>query len=118
MERNNRETGSRYEELTAAFLEKQGYQIVEHNFRCRSGEIDLIGRDGPYLVFIEVKYRSSGKSGDPAEAVDKRKQKRIVNAARYYLYTHGYGENTPCRFDVAAILEQNVRIIKDAFSAI
>lgn len=113
--KNNRETGSRYEEQAAAYFVSQGYEILERNYRCRSGELDLIGRDGRYLVFIEVKYRSSGASGDPAEAVDERKIQKIVNTARYYLMTHGYGEETPCRFDVAAMTEDGIRVIRDAF---
>lgn len=93
----------------------QGYVILEKNYRCRTGEIDLIAKEGGYLVFIEVKFRSSAKSGDPAEAVDVKKIRRITGAARYYLLTHGYGEATPCRFDVVAILCGEVRLIKDAF---
>lgn len=115
MRQNNRETGSRYEEQAAVFLIHEGYEIIERNFRCRSGEIDLIGREGRYLVFLEVKYRRSGESGDPSEAVDRRKQKKIIDTARYYLFTHGYSEDIPCRFDVVAILEQDIRVIKDAF---
>lgn len=115
--KNNREIGSCYEEQAAACFVHHGYEIVEKNYRCRSGEIDLIARDGSYLVFIEVKYRSHTSAGDPAEAVDKKKQKKIVNTARYYLLTHGYSEETPCRFDVAAVTDSGVRIIKDAFWA-
>ena len=55
----------------AAYLKKKGYRILEANFRCRFGEIDLIARDGAYLVFIEVKYRSSLKDGDSLEAVNR-----------------------------------------------
>lgn len=115
--KNNREIGSRYEEQAAACLVNQGYVILDKNYRCRSGEIDLIARDGSYLVFIEVKYRSHTSAGDPAEAVDRKKQKKVVNTARYYLLTHGYLEETPCRFDVAAVTDSGVRIIKDAFWA-
>ena len=113
--KNRRETGSRYEELAAASLIRMGFEILEQNYRCRLGEIDLIARDGRYLVFLEVKYRSSGLSGDPAEAVDRKKQRRIIQAARYYLLTHGLGEDTPCRFDVAAILGEEMHLIRDAF---
>lgn len=115
MRQNNRETGSRYEEQAAVFLTQEGYEILERNFRCKSGEIDLICKEGSYLVFVEVKYRSSGESGDPAEAVGLRKQKKIIDTARYYLYIHKYQEDTPCRFDVVAILEQDIRVIRDAF---
>lgn len=112
---NNRETGSRHELQAAAFLTQQGYIILEKNYRCRTGEIDLIAREGAYLVFAEVKYRSSGANGDPAEAVDLKKRRRITGAARFYLLTHGYGENIPCRFDVVAILGDEIRLYRDAF---
>ena len=113
--KNNRETGSRHELQAAAFLTDRGYVILEKKYRCRTGEIDLIAKDGGYLVFVEVKFRSSKGSGDPAEAVDAKKKSRIAGAARYYLLTRGYGEETPCRFDVVAVLEDEVRLIQDAF---
>lgn len=112
---NNRNTGSRYEEEAAAFLLRQGYKILERNFYCRRGEIDLIAREGRYLVFAEVKYRRNKDCGDPAEAVDARKRHRMIQAARYYLYTHGYGEETPCRFDVVAVLGDEIHLYRDAF---
>ena len=116
---NKRPVGSTREAEAASYLEKNGYQILEHNYRCRQGEIDLIARDGRYLVFIEVKYRRTLRSGYPEEAVDKRKQQKIWRTARYYLYRHGYGEDTPCRFDVVSITgegPQAIRVIRDAFS--
>ena len=67
---NKRQTGSHYEETAAAFLTSKGYRVLERNFRCRQGEIDLICRHGRYLVFAEVKYRSGLTMGSPAEAVD------------------------------------------------
>lgn len=112
---NRRKTGSCYEQLAAASLIKMGFKILEYNYRCRLGEIDLIAREGRYLVFIEVKYRTSMNSGDPAEAVDRKKRRKITQTARYYLLTHGYGEDTACRFDVAAILGDEIRLIRDAF---
>ena len=115
MKQNKRETGSRHEEQAAAYLTGRGYRILEQNYRCRLGELDLIARDGRYLVFIEVKYRSSGRSGDPAEAVNPAKQGRIIRTARYYLMKQGYGTETPCRFDVVSILGDEIRLIRDAF---
>lgn len=112
---NKRAVGSRYEQLAADHLTKNGVQILGQNFRCRQGEIDLIVRDGRYLVFVEVKYRSSTGKGDPSEAVNPYKQQRIRNAAGYYLYKNRYGEDTPCRFDVVSILGSEVRWIKNAF---
>ncbi len=112
---NKRATGSRYEALAAAFLERQGLTILERNYRCRQGEIDLIVRDGRTLVFAEVKYRSSAASGEPAEAVTPAKQRRIREAAGYYLYSHRHGEDAPCRFDVVSILGSQIQWIRDAF---
>ena len=70
---NKREIGSGYEEMAAAYLIEQGYKIVARNFSGRRGEIDIIARDGEYLVFVEVKYRRDERQGSPAEAVDYRK---------------------------------------------
>ena len=67
---NKRKTGAEYEEKAASWLEKQGMRILEKNYRCREGEIDLVAMDGSYLVFVEVKYRRDQHAGHPAEAVD------------------------------------------------
>lgn len=115
---NKRETGSRYETYAAAYLERKGYRILERNFRSRAGEIDLIGRDGRYLAFVEVKYRKDGQSGHPEEAVDARKQNRIFRAAQSYLSWKRYPADTPCRFDVLAVEGDKVRLIKNAFGGL
>lgn len=112
---NKRATGSRYEQAAADFLRQQGLRILEQNYRCRQGEIDLIAQEGRTLVFVEVKYRKTAAMGDPAEAVTALKQSRIRNAAGYYLYSRRHGEDTPCRFDVVSILGQELRWIQDAF---
>ncbi len=112
---NKRAAGSRYEEKAAAFLQERGYQIVEKNYRERYGEIDLIARDGRYLVFVEVKFRRGAASGYPEEAVDARKQERIRHAATRYLCDRRYPADTPCRFDVVSILGEKFRLITDAF---
>lgn len=70
---DKRELGRRYELFAADYLKKQGYRIVELNFCCRQGEVDIIARDKDVLVFIEVKYRKNLHSGAPAEAVDAKK---------------------------------------------
>jgi putative endonuclease len=113
--KSNREVGTEYETISADYLQKNGYVILERNYKNKMGEIDLIARDGSDLVFIEVKYRKDLSKGDPAEAVNKKKQMRIRNAARGYLYICHLGEETPCRFDVVAILGQDIRLIRDAF---
>ena len=93
---NKRAVGSRYEEETAAFLQKNGYRILEKNFRDRRGEIDLIAKDGRTLVFVEVKYRKNARNGYPEEAVDTRKQKKIRETAAYYVYKTGFRNIPPC----------------------
>jgi len=112
---NRRAVGTAYEKLAGNYLKQQGYEILEYNFRCRMGEIDIIARDGEYLVFTEVKYRSSSRTGSPLEAVDIRKQRVISKVASYYCLTHGYGEGKPCRFDVVAIKGEEYTLIKNAF---
>ena len=82
MGQNKRMEGSRYEKLAARYLEQKGMDILELNYRCRTGEIDIIARDGEYLVFVEVKYRSGASFGDPSEAVTAKKQERIRKTAR------------------------------------
>lgn len=115
---NKRELGSRYEERAAIYLKKQGYDILEKNFRCRMGEIDLIGRSEGYLCFIEVKYRSSKGHGFPSEAIDDRKRRRIVRTALTYMNYHKLPTDTPCRFDIVLILDQEFSLIKNAFDGI
>ena len=112
---NKRAVGTAYEKLAGEYLTGQGYEILEYNFRCRMGEIDLVAKDGEYLVFVEVKYRSNGRTGSPLEAVDSRKQRVISKVASYYCLTHGHGEGQPCRFDVVAINGEEYTLIKNAF---
>ena len=82
--------------------------------RCRSGEIDIIAKDGETLVFCEVKYRSDGAMGSPLEAVDVKKQRTIFRSALYYLSEHGL-EDVPCRFDVIGIEGAKITQIRNAF---
>lgn len=114
---NRRQVGTAYEALAAEYLRQQGFRILEQNYRCRQGEIDIIARDGEHLCFVEVKFRADTAYGSAAEAVDKRKQRTIVRVARYYLMRHGYDEWTPCRFDVLAIEGKTVTLIKNAYGA-
>ena len=112
---NKRTVGNDKEQLAAEFLKQQGYVICEKNFRCRSGEIDIVARDGRYLVFAEVKYRADGRKGEPEEAVTVHKQQTIRKVAQYYLLRYGVSEDTPCRFDVVGIRGEEIRVTKDAF---
>ena len=112
---NRRQTGTAYERRAGKYLKEQGYELIGYNFRCRQGEIDIIARDGRYLVFVEVKYRADSTVGNPFEAVTSAKQRTISKVASYYCLTHGYGTFTPCRFDVAAVLGEQIKVIQNAF---
>lgn len=112
---NRRRTGAKYEQKTAEYLESLGWRVLERNYRCRMGEIDLIALDGGTLVFVEVKYRSSRAYGTPAEAVDRKKQRTICRVSDYYRLTHQITDAQPCRFDVAAVQGGEIRLIQNAF---
>ncbi|MEF9958392.1 MAG: YraN family protein [Niameybacter sp.] len=111
---NNRQVGSFYEQVASDYLEQLGYHILERNYRCRLGEIDIIGQDENYLVFIEIKYRHSTKCGLPRESVNYYKKKRILHVAHYYIMTH-YKTEVACRFDVVEILGEQLTHLKAAF---
>jgi putative endonuclease len=113
---NKRALGTKKEQLAADYLESLGWTILERNFFCRQGEIDLIALSPEKtLVFVEVKYRSSTKNGFPEEAVNIKKQIKIQKTAKYYLFFKGYPENIPCRFDVISILNEKIKIYINAF---
>ena len=112
---NKRELGSRYEEAAARFLESRGYEIIERNYRCRQGEIDLIAKEGEYVVFVEVKYRSGDNRGGSIEAVTPQKQRRISKAALHYLMQKQYREDVPCRFDVVGVDGRKITLLRNAF---
>jgi putative endonuclease len=112
---NTRAKGAFYEQKAREYLKTQGYRILASNYRCRAGEIDLIARQGDYLVFIEVKYRHDGAKGSGLEAVDIRKQRRILRAARWYLMEKHIDPEQPCRFDVLSFCGEEITLIRDAF---
>lgn len=112
---NNRAVGADYEKKAAQYLETLGYQILEQNFRCRTGEIDLVAKESGYLVFIEVKYRSGTQMGEPQEAVNYRKQQKICRTASYYCLKQRISPQQPCRFDVAACCAGKWNVIQNAF---
>ena len=101
---NRRKEGAYYENLVAEYLKTQGYEILEKNYRCRIGEI-----------FVEVKYRMDDKMGNPKEAVYRKKQKKISMTASYYLMRKCGRMDIPCRFDVAAVLGEQIEVVKNAF---
>jgi putative endonuclease len=96
------ETGTEGEQLALSLLSGLGYRLVERNWRCRVGEIDLIMTDGPVLVFVEVKTRRGAAYGLPQEAVGRRKRVRLRRLAECYLKATGGGRRE-VRFDVVGI---------------
>ncbi len=108
-----RSEGARAEDLAARYLKKKGYKILQRNFRTRYAEIDIIAEDGPVVVFVEVKSKSSADFGLPSQAVDLKKQAKIKQAALAFLAREN-GER-PARFDVISILPTGLEHIPDAF---
>ncbi len=110
--------GAAAEVLAEQFLSRKGLTLVQRNFRCRGGEIDLIMKDGTGLVFVEVRLRTNKAFATGAESVAGRKQQRIMLAAQHYLAA--LGSTPPCRFDVIALdaLDAGrIEWIRDAFQA-
>jgi putative endonuclease len=107
--------GAPAEGLAAAFLERQGLRVVERNYRCRFGEIDLVARSGPLLVFVEVRARSSEQFGGAAGSITAAKRRRLVAAARHYLAVRRV--DRACRFDVVLVRgrEGSIEWLTDAF---
>ena len=101
--RNTQALGLRGEEIACAYLKKKKYAIVTRRFRMFRGEIDIIARDGPTLVFVEVKARADESFGRPEESVTPGKQRQIRRIAQGYLVENPLGDSS-CRFDVISIL--------------
>lgn len=115
MTRNNRETGSQYEQIAADYLRQNGYDILERNYRCRIGEIDIVARNKGYLVFAEVKYRRNLLLGMPVEAVNEKKQRIISKVAQWYVVKHQIPADIPVRFDIVSILGNEITVFANAF---
>jgi len=99
---NSKLKGDYGENAVAGYLEAKGYHILKRNFKANGGEIDIITKDGEYIVFIEVKYRTNANYGEAAEAVDFSKSRRIISAAKQYLHKNDKWEH-PCRFDIIEV---------------
>jgi putative endonuclease len=112
--------GTAGEERACAYLQRQGLTILERNFRCRVGEIDVVAREGDSVVFVEVKVRGDASHGTAVEAVTPAKRRRVIRAAQLWAARHGESES-PVRFDVVGIDWEPegavVRHERDAFDA-
>ena len=110
--------GARAESMAAQFLQHRGLKLLQQNYRCRFGEIDLILQDGDALVFAEVRLRSRGDFGGAAASINTAKQAKLVRAAQHYLATLAH--IPPCRFDAVLLQDSggnNIEWIRDAFSS-
>ena len=112
--------GKTGEDLACGELERRGYAIVARRYRRRGGELDIIARDGPTLVFIEVKARDGRAFGEAAEAVTRIKRQRITQVAVDYMMRHHLSD-CPCRFDVVSIHfdsgRPEIEVFQNAFDA-
>lgn len=103
--RNKKSTsiGQQAEQEALNFLKQQGLKLLDKNYHCRQGEIDLVMQDQQTLVFIEVRYRKSAHFGSSAESITNSKQRKIIHTAEHYLYNKVKTAIPVCRFDVVAI---------------
>lgn len=106
--------GKHGEDQAVKYLKKNGYQIIERNFRNKLGEIDIIAREGDVVSFIEVKSRNSEQFGSALEAINKRKMRKLSQVALTYIKLHSL-EDAMCRFDVLALSDSKIDLIKNAF---
>lgn len=108
-------TGDAAEDAALAYLQRHGLVLVERNFRCKGGEIDLVMRDGDELVFVEVRARASGSHGGAAASVTPAKQRRLIVAAQTFLQR--YAVPPPCRFDVVSFEGERLEWLRNAIEA-
>lgn len=110
--------GNQYEDLAAKHVKSAGLEIVQRNFSCKKGEIDIIAKQGERLIFIEVRFRKSAHFGSAANTVNKQKQQKIRYTAEYYLKQNQLNINhVATRFDIIAFDggPQQIRWLKAAF---
>lgn len=105
--------GKAAEDAAAAYLQRQGLRLVERNWRCKGGEIDLVMQDGAVLVFVEVRQRRDDRYGGAAASITAAKQARLLHAARLYLA--GQTGPPPCRFDAVLIEAGQLTWLRNAF---
>lgn len=117
-EDNSRKTGDDKELECVRYLINNGVKNIERNYRCRNGEIDIIGMDGEYLVFFEVKYRRNNTSGHAESSVGFAKQRQISRVSDHYRMKKFISEDRAMRFDVLAVNDDKIMWYKNAFDYI
>lgn len=115
----SRDRGRQAEQLACHYLQAQGLRLIQRNYRCRLGEIDLVMEDGECLVFIEVRCRRNERFGNAIDSITPTKQARLIAAAQHYLQRTGGTHNQPCRFDAVGITpgqgDHGIVWLQDAF---
>ncbi len=114
MSKERQARGTRGEDAAEHALRKAGYRIVERNFRCKAGELDVVARDGETLVFVEVRSRRDARFGGGIAAIPPAKLRQVARVAAVYLAMRR-PQFTTCRFDVVAITGDDLVHIRDAF---
>jgi len=123
MEKYNKMIGNIGEQYAVSYLQKQKYKIIDKNYRCNFGEIDIIAIDKDCLCFVEVKTRTTCKYGRPSNAVNLPKRRHIINCAKLYILKKRIG-NYRARFDIVEVFVknddnkfsvENINLIKNAF---
>ncbi|GAA0912287.1 YraN family protein [Luteibacter anthropi] len=110
-----RATGDHFEGAALSFLQARGLRLIQANFLCRHGEIDLVMRDGEVVVFVEVRYRRGSAFGGALASVTAAKRRRIVSAAHIWLAGRPFDARRPCRFDVVGFEGAVVEWVRGAF---
>jgi putative endonuclease len=108
--------GQQAESLACQYLEKKGLTLLSRNYRCATGEIDLVMRDTSTVIFVEVRKRSSDHFATPVESVNLTKQRKLAKTACHYLLKHRWFDKVDCRFDIIGISNDQIEWIQDAFS--
>ncbi len=118
---SKRALGDELEKFAEKELVRHGCKIIERNFQCKLGEIDIIAKDKQHLIFVEVRYRKSDHFGGADVSVDLKKQQKLIRTASLYLQKNKLTNKVPARFDVMAITgninKPDYNWIKDAFGA-
>lgn len=100
---NRAALGQAAEQLACTYLQHNGLILLQRNYRCRRGELDLVMRQDDTTVFVEVRYRRPSAFADGIASIDRRKQEKLLAAAQHYLQHHPEAARRPCRFDVVAV---------------
>jgi putative endonuclease len=112
---DKKQKGNEFEQKACEFLQANGLILIQRNYRCPRGEIDLIMQDGSFIVFIEVRSRTCSNFGFAEETVDRQKQKKLLYSAMHFLEYENGSDTVDCRFDVIGFSNNKLEWIKDAF---